>query len=282
MGTIYQNRMHTGAVVMRFCDFLRAREDVPPPLPPGLLIRLAPGDPSDSVMVAPEPEDDDLALEAELGFAENQSFVILYESACGDISTRRITVRNLSLNGENVPVLNCWCHEREALRAFRIDRVRAVITREGEVIAPPAPFFIETFGMNPALVGGHGSKPVPLTRIRPAFTHHMMVLAHLGRVDGHFTTDEQGIVLEHCLTLVHDAGMRATEAEEEALRRFLKTLKPKKLFLTRAMKGLERESAGRITALLTTADHVINADGFRQRDETSYFTMLQRELTGVN
>lgn len=274
-------RMHTGAVVTRFCDFLKARQDVPLSVPPGFLIRLTDHDPDDSISVPPEPEDD-LDLEAELGFAQNQSFVIVYESAEGHESVRRITVRNLSLNRENIPVLNCWCHERQALRAFRIDRVREVITQDGEVIAPPARFFVETFGMAPALAECTLPKPVPLTRIRPLFTHHMMVLAHLGRVDSSFCLDEQGIVLDHCLKLARDGDRPATEGEERALRRYLKTLKPKKMFLTRAMRALESERPERVIALLTAADEVINADGLRQRDEESFFSFLQRELTGVN
>ncbi|GAA0550773.1 hypothetical protein FHS83_001284 [Rhizomicrobium palustre] len=273
--------LSTGAVVTRFCDFLKARQDVPPPVPPGFLVRLGSHDPDDSIFVPPEPEDD-LNLEAELGFAQNQSFVIVYQAADGHESVRRITVRNLSLNAENIPILNCWCHERQALRAFRIDHVREVVTQDGEVIAPPARFFVETFGMAPALAECSLPRPASLTRIRPIFTHHMMVLTHLGRADGDYCLDEQGIVLDHCLKLARDADRRATEAEERALRRYLKTLKPKKMFLARAMRGLESETPDRVMALLAAADEVINADGMRHRDEESFFHLLQRELTGLN
>lgn len=271
----------SGAVVTRFCDFLKAREDAPPPPPPGFLVRLAPHDPDDSIGAPPEPEDDP-ALEAELGFARNQSFVILYQAADGHESVRRITVRNLALNAGNIPVLQCWCHERQALRSFRIDHVREVITQDGEVIAPPGRFFVETFGMSPALAECKLPKPVSLVRIRPHFTHHMMVLAHLGRSDGDFCLDEQGIVLDHCLKLASDGGASVSESEERALRRYLKTLKPKKLFLTRAMRALESDTPERIMALLTAADWVINADGLRHRDEQSFFRLLQMQLTGVN
>jgi len=272
--------LHSAGVVARFCDFLKARQDGPPAMPPGFLIRLQPDDGPDCLTLA--PEDEDLRHEAELGFAQNQSFVIVYESAAGHDSVRRITVRNLSLNGEGVPVLNAWCHERQALRAFRIDRVREIVTRDGEIIAPPARFFVETFGMAPELAACNGPRPVPLTRIRSTFTHHMMVLAHLGRIDGSFNPDEQGIVLDHCLTLARAADKAATEAEEGALRRYLKTLKPKKMFLARAMRELERDPPGRTVALLTAADRVINADGLRHRDEESFFHLLTRELVGLN
>jgi Predicted transcriptional regulator len=282
MGTFSSRVMSKGAVVTRFCDFLKARQDAPPPMPPGFLIHLPPGDCAEAQMVAPEPEADDPDLEAELGFAQNQTFVIAYESSDGRESVRRITVRNLSLNGENVPVLNAWCHERQALRAFRIDRVHAVVTQDGEVVEPPARFFVETFGMAPGLAACTLAKPQSLTRIRPLFTHHMMVLAHLGRIDGSFCLDEQGIVLEHCLKLAQDGGKAATGSEERALRRYLKTLKPKKMFLRRAMAGLEKDSAARIIALLTTADQVINADGIRHPSEQSFFGLLQRDLTGVH
>jgi hypothetical protein len=272
--------MHASAsVVTRFCEFLKAREDVPPAPPLGILLHLEPHDPDDCLAVPPEPDNDD--LEAELGFAANQTFVIVYESADGRESVRRITVRNLSLNRENIPLLNAWCHERQALRAFRIDRVLEVITADGEVIAPPARFFVETFAMSPRLAACRIPPPVSLARIRPAFTHHMMVLAHLGRIDGDFCLDEQGIVLDHCLKLAHDGGTPATAPEEGALRRYLKTLKPKTLFLKRAMAGLERDAPDRIVSLLSAADQVIGADGTRHRDEERFFIGLKRELTGL-
>lgn len=273
--------LSSGAVVTRFCDFLKARDDTPPPPPPGFLVHLAPHDPDECIGAPPEPEDD-ATLEAELGFAQNQSFAIIYVSGEGHESLRRITVRNLALNNRNMPVLQCWCHERQALRSFPIDHVRAVISQNGEVFAPPARFFVETFGMSPALAMCMLPKPVSLARIRPHFTHHMMVLAHLGRSDGDFCLDEQGLVLDHCLKLAAEAGCRATEGEEHALRRYLKTLKPKKLFLGRAMRGLESDPPERIIALLIAADAVINADGLRHRDEESFFRLLQRQLTGVN
>jgi hypothetical protein len=275
--------MHTStAVVARFCAFLKAREDVPPAAPPGFLVRLTAHDPDDCVVVPAEPDSDDFDLEAELGFAANQTFVIVYESADGHESTRRITVRNLSLNGENIPVLNAWCHERQALRAFRVDRVLEVITHDGEVIDPPTRFFVETFGMSPRLAACTAPRPTSLTRIRPTFTHHMMVLAHLGRIDGDFCLDEQGVVLEHCLKLAHDAGRKATSDEESALRRYLKTLKPKKLFLSRAMTALEREPPERIVSLLAAADQVVNADGERHKAEEKFFVALKRDLTGLD
>jgi hypothetical protein len=110
----------------------------------------------------------------------------------------------------------------------------------------------------------------------------MMVLAHLGRIDGDFCLDEQGVVLEHCLKLAHDAGKRATGDEETALRRYLKTLKPKKLFLSRAMTALEREPPERIVSLLVAADQVVNADGERHKAEERFFVALKRDLTGLD
>lgn len=274
--------LHTGAVIARFCDFLKARQDIPLPVPPGVLIHLDAGDPSETLAVLPPPETEDLRRERQIGFAQNQSFLIVYGGPEGHDSTRRITVRDLGLSEDGVPVLNAWCHERSALRAFRIDHVREVITRDGDVFDPAARFFVETFAMSPDLARCRATRSAPLTRIRPAFTHHMMALAHLGRIDGGFNIDEQDIVAEHCLKMASDAGLGATEGEEETLRRYLMTLKPKKLFLANALRGLEHETPARISALLDAADQVISADGFRRYNEESYFGLLRREMAGMH
>lgn len=284
MRSAHHHRGHlpSHAVAARFCDFLKARPDIAPPVPPGFLIRLPPRDADDCMTVAPAPEEDDLELEAKTGFATNQSITIVYDEVDGHESVRRVTVRDISLNSTGVPVLNSWCHERNALRAFRSDRIAMIITEDGEVIAPPARFFSGSFGMAEVFTGPCGVTPVPLTRIRQTFTPHMMALARLCHNDSGFSRDEQGIIFEHCLKLARDADRPINEGEKRTLKQFLKTLKPIKLFLGPAMRALQEDRPERIAALLSAADEVINADGLRRHNAKSFFGLLQRELTGVH
>lgn len=253
-----------------------------PLVPPGFLIRLPLRDDADCLAVTPAPEEDDLELEAAVGFATNQSFTIVYDEIDGHESVRRITVRDITLNGSGVPVLNSWCHERNALRAFRTDRIAMVVSEDGEVTAPPARFFSSTFAMSEVFTGRCGVTPVPLTPVRQIFTAHMMALAHLCHNDSGFHRDEQGIIFEHCLKLARDADRPVSEGEKRTLKQFLKSLKPIKLFLGPAMRALQEDRPERIAALLSAADDVINADGLRRHNAKSFFGLLQRDLTGVH
>lgn len=267
-------------IVSRFSHFLNTRPFAPPPIPAGRTIRIGEHDHDE---MSPSPTDDleDNNLEGELGWAEGQTFIICYEDSNGHKSERRITVRNLRLNAENTPLLVAWCHERNATRTFRIDRVTAVINRDGEIIEHPAPFFVESFGMSPRLAACDVLKPTSLMRIRRSFTHHLMPLAHLACVDGYSDADEQGIILDHCLHLSSDAGLPATSSEEKSLRRYLKSLKPTKPILDRALLSLERDTPERIVALVTAAHRVMDADGIRNPAEEKFFSQMKRDLTGL-
>lgn len=65
---------------------------------------------------------------------------IEYQDAAGVQTARRITCRDICQSGAN-RLLRAHCHERDALRSFRIDRIRIVVDPEtGEVLEPTAFF----------------------------------------------------------------------------------------------------------------------------------------------
>lgn len=270
------------AVISRFDQLLNTRPILPPPVPVGRTIRIGVSDHQETLTAPSDDISENTDVEKELGWAEGQTFMICYVDSSGNETERRITVRDLRLNTEGIPLLVAWCHERSATRTFRLDRVTAVINRDGEFIKPPYSFFVESFGMSPRLAACDLPKLASLVRIRKSFTHHLMPLAHLASIDGYLDADEQGIILDHCLRLSSDAGLRATSAEEQSLRRYLRTLKPTKFILNRALNGLERDSPKRITALVATAHHVMDADGFRSPEEEKYLLELKQELTGLS
>ena len=67
------------------------------------------------------------------GIAEGQTFMIEYMDSNGDVSTRRITVLEVVTNKRGDPSLKARCHERKALRRFRIDSILSCIDIDGEV-----------------------------------------------------------------------------------------------------------------------------------------------------
>jgi hypothetical protein len=266
--------------VAKFADFLTGKPFLPPPIATGRSIRVDKHDPDEMLQDASEASEI-VIPEEELGWAEGQTFAICYEDCSGNATERRITVRSIRLNPENIPLLVAWCYERQALRTFRLDRVIAVIDRDGEVISPAAPFFVETFGMSPRLATCTAPKPASLVRIRKSFTHHLMMLAHLAAVDGYSDLDEQAVIIDHCLRLAKNEDLSATSAEEESLRRYVKGLKPTKYTIEVALMGLQRDTPNRVVALVTAAHHVMDADGFRDPAEERFLSELKRDLTGL-
>lgn len=65
------------------------------------------------------------------------TFAIEYRDAQGRVSFRRITIRELYRASEdNTLYLQCFCHERQAIRSFRFDRIVSVIDLDGEIHEP--------------------------------------------------------------------------------------------------------------------------------------------------
>jgi WYL domain len=268
--------MALSSLLSDFRALLHARPDFVPPVPKGRQVRIGPSD-SAEVHAAPAPS----APSPELGWAGGQSFAIVYRDANGEESERRVTVRNLSLNAPDVPVLVAWCHERQDMRSFRLDRIVAVITNTGDVVDPPGPFFARTFGMSPRLARVETAASVSLDRIRRNFSHHMMLLGQLGLADGDFAPREREVVLDHCLHLTAEAGAAATPDEEEALSRYLETFRPTKLFVDRAVARAETDPHRRLVALFDAAEDLIDADGVRHAAEIEFLGRLKRELKDV-
>jgi hypothetical protein len=76
---------------------------------------------------------------------------IEYEDADGNFSRRRVTVRAVKA-GLSTSYLYGICHEREAFRCFRVDRIKALIdVRTGEVFAPSVlPSFLHGHELDPS------------------------------------------------------------------------------------------------------------------------------------
>jgi WYL domain len=82
--------------------------------------------------VAPGTGDWRLATAGGMGV----TFAIEYADARNNVTTRRITLRELYRSDDGALYLHSFCHERQALRSFRFDRVQSVIDLDGVVHAP--------------------------------------------------------------------------------------------------------------------------------------------------
>jgi Tellurite resistance protein TerB len=69
------------------------------------------------------------------------SAFIHYEDSAGEISMRRITCKRISGHCGEAELITCFCHERQAWRTFRIDRIRDMCCAESGEILDPATHF---------------------------------------------------------------------------------------------------------------------------------------------
>jgi hypothetical protein len=141
------------------------------------------------------PQDDEIDSDADpLGSAEGQSFMIEYVDSKGQSSRRRITVYDIVGGRAGIPCLRARCHERNATRQFRVDRIRCCIDFDGEVHDDVAKFMAETFGM-PILVAQSRATAETEDRwssIVAFLRSDAVLLAALSRVDGAVKSSEVG------------------------------------------------------------------------------------------
>lgn len=69
-------------------------------------------------------------------------FFVLYTNAQGIPSKRRLTLKSIEGYGD-AQIIKAYCHERQQLRAFRIDRIRELVSLSTGELLSPALYFEE-------------------------------------------------------------------------------------------------------------------------------------------
>jgi len=138
-----------------------------PPLPPGIAPNL-------------DGYDDPTEHGEEMSLAEGQLFVIRYADAKGRISVRRITAWGTGVLSNAAIVLVAWCHERQAKRLFRVDRIIAAIDYSGVVHEPPDRFLRDVFGLS----GMNDGTTDTWRALRACIRPHVQLMAALSRPRG--------------------------------------------------------------------------------------------------
>jgi hypothetical protein len=75
--------------------------------------------------------------------------IITYGDARGRLSQRRVTCQRLSSAG-GVLYIYAYCHERGALRQFRVDRIESIADLHGEVLEDDPQVFFSEFNIDSA------------------------------------------------------------------------------------------------------------------------------------
>ncbi len=221
---------------------------------------------------------------AEHDRADGQSFAIDYVDHAGHPSHRRISVWAVERNPEGVPILVARCHERQAARAFRVDRITAVTDFDGTRREPLARFFFETFGFlwpKEARLGAMREEDARWDRIREvARRSGIGLLAALARADHLIRAAEVDEMRLYCEAACAAKGIDLTGAESERLAAWLSRLRPTAETIEADLEALFQSDPETIATLLRAGLKVVSADGALHGREAEMLDGFCHALTG--
>ncbi len=210
---------------------------------------------------------------------------IEYEAADGALTRRRITMQRLSA-AHGTTVLHAICHERHALRAFRVDRIQCMITLEGEILDPAE--FWATIGVDPnadarAATAAH----VDTRAIESLLGPQTLLLAGIANCDGYMHPAELDAIIEYIEITCENSGFILGSEEVAAIRNRVRRLRPDRETLSIAVETLFGRRLGARLAFpkpqarrfLRVAARVADADSEMHRAEYDFLAELS-ELAG--
>lgn len=219
----------------------------------------------------------------EIGYAEGQTFMIEYVDSQGRRSRRRITVWHIEASGrDKVPALYAKCHERNAMRLFRVDRIAACIDYDGVVHEDVPAYLSESFGMSLPLASAkedQGERRWNL--IVGTIRAEAVLLGAMARCDGHMVASEIEAILSHLVKRVERKGPMLTDSDILRLDQFLSRLRPTARAIASALTDAGELSPEEIKHLLIAAARVMDADEVRHPAEVRLLNLAARELLGT-
>ncbi len=204
---------------------------------------------------SPQIEDDD-SLPA-LAPSEDYSgwcFFVLYTNAKGIPSKRRLTLKAIEGYGD-AQIIKAFCHEREQLRAFRIDRIKELVSLSTGELLSPASYFEEcrSFGR--------------ITTGDKALFDFLKVLVFLAECDDDFHPLELEAIEGALTSYILRFG--GSEAAIPKLMQMIDSLAPDGAdFIASIARLAKHPEAGSVRRLLESAmASVVNSDGLITSDE---------------
>lgn len=230
------------------------------------------------------PSDDDVSQQGgdPVGHAEGQSFMIEYADSKGRASRRRITVWSLKQNSDGILILIAKCHERNASRTFRADRITACIDHDGEVHDDVPAFLSETFGTARNAAAQRPAAEVErANKIRAIIRADAVLLSSMSRADSFLRQVETDTAVDHLSYMVERAGIFLTPDEIEALGKHFRRLRPNVDSIREAIAMLAERGPDHIKRTLIAAAKVMDSDGERHQAEAVLLNSLAHALLGM-
>jgi WYL domain len=203
---------------------------------------------------------------------ENIYCILDYKDAAGHKTRRRVTLLKYR-EGQNADYVSAVCHERKALRSFRVDRIESVITYDGEVFDPRV-FFAEMLGLRfraemataPAV-----SARVPVSRssareLRDHLRAPLSILVGAAIADGEIHLEEVDRIQQYAereiFLLVREGYIAPAPSLEliQELSRMISVLRPQDRSLMGYIDQVCRWNEDRLDRLMRAIAEVIAAD----------------------
>lgn len=225
----------------------------------------------------PSPQDEGATPTVALG---DLHIAIEYTDAAGKQSSRNITAQSISFGAQGT-ILKAICHSRRAVRHFRIDRIRNVITSDGEVL-PAEPFFRDILDIDvtktppPKAVISKDSAGKLRDLLQPALS--ILVLA--ARTDDDFHTAELAAIMGYVasevghLRIAGKFGLALTETEMRHLETMIRTMRPLQSSVAGYLRTILSQSPDRILRLCDAVRSVVRADGLINLAEETFLEDL--------
>lgn len=193
------------------------------------------------------------------------SFIIEYSDFSGRNSTRRITIHQSGTDGTSW-CLRCWCHERDAWRSFRCDRIEQLIdATTGEVhkdiigtlaaVGVLSRATADEIKANEEALRWHGVAPewrAARESLEPIVAD-IDVLILVAKADGRRSPKETKVIFSY----IRESGIEFSD--DKLMRSVLGDFRPEPTELSDLLR--EVEQAGRLSRLVSASIALIEADG---------------------
>lgn len=226
-------------------------------------------------------EEDESDSTDELGVAEGQHFAIEYRDAKGNLTRRRITVWAIRKSKSGMPSPYARCHERNAMRQFRIDRIQCCIDEDG-VIHDTADFLADTFGMNAEVAELASNTAISGRDLIKSCVSEAVLLAAMMNADGKIREQEVAVASAFCLTLCEKRQGRMLQGNLESLSKYIDRMNPTHSAILDACDVFLSSSVDEKAAVLRAMRDVMDADGDRDKTEIKFLNEISRDLIGMD
>ena len=220
-------------------------------------------------------------------------WMIEYEDSHGDTTNRRVTMRTVEERGGH-RYLYAFCHERQALRMFRLDRIVCLISPDGEVEDADAWFTstlkgCEVIEFTPA-PRGHGAAKLgtevsTYTTLKKHISPGLILLTAAARSDAVLHPRELDRILrfaEDCAFDLRDSGSlpSGVQAEDfDKLERTIRRMRPLTSDVENALSDIGAWPMDRAKHLFTALTATAQADGLIDDAEAEFIDGLRNHGT---